>query len=234
LMGRMATRGVIVSLSRTGVAVAALTVVISVSLGMAIMIDSFRHTFSAWLNQTLQADFYVSAAGPSGTPLAPAAVNAIKSQPEVAAVSTGKRWYLDGPRAITEVFVLDPAPASKKGFRFKYGEPETAWQAFLHRNALLISESYATRHALKVGDTLVLRTERGEQRFPVAGVYYDYGSDQGVVASAAWACISSRGLTPTPRRRNCVWPRAARKCCRSGPTAPCTMRPWPCSIEPSP
>jgi putative ABC transport system permease protein len=206
LMGRMATRGVIVSLSRTGVAVAALTVVISVSLGMAIMIDSFRHTFSAWLNQTLQADFYVSAAGPSGTPLAPAAVNAIKSQPEVAAVSTGKRWYLDGPRAITEVFVLDPAPASKKGFRFKYGEPETAWQAFLHRNALLISESYATRHALKVGDTLVLRTERGEQRFPVAGVYYDYGSDQGVVAMSRgtyehwWndAGISSLGVYLKP------------------------------------
>jgi putative ABC transport system permease protein len=181
LMGRMATRGVIVSLSRTGVAVAALAVVVSVSLGMAVMIGSFRHTLAAWLNQTLQADIYISAAGASGTPLAPEVIKAVKSLPEVAAVSTGRRWYLDGPRAITEVFVLDPAPASFKGFRFKYGDPAAVWQSFLHRDAVLVSESYATRHALSVGDTLALRTERGEHPFPVVGVYYDYGSDQGVV-----------------------------------------------------
>ena len=210
LMGRMATRGVIASLSRTGVAVAALTVVISVSLGMAIMIDSFRHTFSAWLNQTLQADFYVSAAGPSGTPLAPAIIKAIKSLPEVAAVSTGKRWYLDGPQSITEVFVLDPAPASLKGFRFKYGNQTTLWQSFLHHDALLISESYATRHALAAGNTLMLRTERGAHRFPVVGVYYDYGSDQGVVTMSRatyehwWndADVTSLGLYLKPGSSN--------------------------------
>lgn len=180
LMTRMATRGVIMSLSRTGVAVAALAVVIAVGLGMALMIDSFRQTLSAWLDQTLQADVYVSAAGPGGE-LNADTVAAVRALPEVRAVSTGRRWQLDGPHGITELFALDPAPRSFQGFRFKVGDAEAVWPAFLHRDAVLVSEPYAMHHRLRVGDTLTLRTDRGPHDFTVAGIYYDYGSDRGVV-----------------------------------------------------
>jgi putative ABC transport system permease protein len=46
---------------------------------------------------------------------------------------------------------------------------------------VLVSEPYATRRDLAVGDKVILRTERGEHAFSVAGIYYDYGSDRGVV-----------------------------------------------------
>jgi len=46
---------------------------------------------------------------------------------------------------------------------------------------VLISESYAYRHRLGVGDGVRLRTARGDHVFPVVGVYYDYGSEQGTV-----------------------------------------------------
>jgi putative ABC transport system permease protein len=80
------------------------------------------------------------------------------------------------------------------------------WQAFLHHDAVLVSESYAMRHALTLGDEVVLRTDRGDQRFPVVGVYYDYGSDQGVVTMsratyARWwkdAGVTSLGLYLKP------------------------------------
>jgi len=182
LIGRMTTRGVAVNLSRTGTAVAALTVAVSVTLGMAVMIDSFRHTLAAWLEHTLTADIYISVAGPSGTPLDPQLAAAVRALPEVAAVSTGRRLFLNGARDITELFVLDPAPASLKGFQFKHGDPAILWPAFLQQGAVLVSEPYATRRALAVGDKVTLRTEHGPHAFPIAGIYYDYGSDRGVVA----------------------------------------------------
>ena len=59
-LGRIATRGVIASLSRTGVAVAALMVALSVTVGVDLMIRSFRSTVSEWLEYTLPADLYIS------------------------------------------------------------------------------------------------------------------------------------------------------------------------------
>jgi putative ABC transport system permease protein len=44
-----------------------------------------------------------------------------------------------------------------------------------------ISEPFARRHDLDMGDTLTLSTDEGPRGFPVAGVFYDYGSEQGVV-----------------------------------------------------
>lgn len=45
----------------------------------------------------------------------------------------------------------------------------------------MVSDPYAYRHGLRKGDTVRLRTDRGEREFPIAGVYYDYSSDQGLV-----------------------------------------------------
>ena len=63
LIGRMAPRNLVNSLSRTAVAVAALMVAVAVIIGVALMIDSFRYTVVVWLEQTLQGDVYVSVPG---------------------------------------------------------------------------------------------------------------------------------------------------------------------------
>jgi putative ABC transport system permease protein len=65
-------------------------------------------------------------------------------------------------------------------FRFREGDARTAWEA-LHRGAVVVSDPYAYRHGLRLGDTVRLRTGLGTRAFPVAGIYYDYSSDQGLV-----------------------------------------------------
>ena len=60
-LGRMAPRNVVTSISRTAVAVAALMVAVSVTIGVSLMIGSFRSTVVTWLDQVLQGDVYVSA-----------------------------------------------------------------------------------------------------------------------------------------------------------------------------
>ena len=59
----MAARDVVAALSRTSVAIAALMVAVSVTVGVSIMVGSFRTTVLAWLDTTLQADVYVSPPG---------------------------------------------------------------------------------------------------------------------------------------------------------------------------
>ncbi len=178
--GRMATRGVTTHLSRTGVAVAALAVAVSATLGVGLMIGSFRHTVDGWLQHILRADVYVAATAGAGLP--PELITELRAAPSVVAVSTGRRIQIQEANSRTEVWVLDPAPASRTGFRYKHGDPTQAWQAFAEAGAALVSESYAFRQRVGVGDTLRLRSDAGVREFAVAGVYYDYGSDQGVVA----------------------------------------------------
>ncbi|NIP59789.1 MAG: ABC transporter permease, partial [Gemmatimonadetes bacterium] len=48
-------------------------------------------------------------------------------------------------------------------------------------SAALVSEPFAFRRGLGVGDTVRLRTEVGPRAIPVAGIFRDYGSDRGVV-----------------------------------------------------
>ena len=55
VLGRLAPRDIVRSLSRTSVAVAALMTAVSVIVGVSIMVGSFRGTVVEWLGQTLQA-----------------------------------------------------------------------------------------------------------------------------------------------------------------------------------
>lgn len=61
LTGRLAPRNLLNSLSRTSVAVSALMVAIAVSIGVGLMISSFRRTVDSWLRTSLQGDVYVTA-----------------------------------------------------------------------------------------------------------------------------------------------------------------------------
>ncbi len=76
VLGRMAPRSVTAALSRTAVAIAALMVAVSVTIGVGLMVGSFRMTVVSWLEQTLWGDVYVSApqltATRSAAPLDPA------------------------------------------------------------------------------------------------------------------------------------------------------------------
>jgi ABC-type antimicrobial peptide transport system permease subunit len=77
--------------------------------------------------------------------------------------------------------VLDPAPTSLEALRFKAGEPQGARERFSAGEAVLVTEPFASRYGVDPGDSVRLNTARGMQRFPVAGVYYDYNTERGIV-----------------------------------------------------
>ncbi len=184
-LGRMAIRGVQASLSRTGVAIAALGIAVAATVGMGVMVESFRGSVQQWLQSTLQADIYVSPLTPSGTgneaALDPALIAAIEKLPGIGEISRGRPVELQSAEGITQLFAIRMAPKSYAGIELLEGDPGTVWRRFDLEQVVLISEPYAYRHGLHAGDRIWLETARGRQPFEVAGIYRDYGSDQGVV-----------------------------------------------------
>jgi putative ABC transport system permease protein len=77
--------------------------------------------------------------------------------------------------------VLGTDLAGLTGYELKEGKPGETWPAFQERDAVVVSEPFAHRHGIGAGDVLLLRTSKGEREFSVAGVYYDYASDLGLV-----------------------------------------------------
>ncbi|MCG8347049.1 MAG: FtsX-like permease family protein [Chloroflexales bacterium] len=185
VLGRMAARDVVATLSRTSVAIAALMVAISVTIGVGIMVGSFRQTVIDWLDHSLIADVYVSSpsntANRVDTTLDPGLVQEFSQTPGVAARTFFRNVQVNTP--IGPVMLVAVQSESKRGraaVRFRQGGGAATWEAF-EQGALLISESLAYRIGLGVGDMLRLRTDRGEQEFAVAGVYNDYTSDRGII-----------------------------------------------------
>jgi putative ABC transport system permease protein len=185
-LGRMAPRDVVKSLSRTSIAVAALMVAMAVTVGVNLMIGSFRHTVAHWLDYALQADIYVSAsslaAAQSSVPLDPAALPSVKSTPGVARVNLLRFATLDSPYGPIQV---EASNGPDYGENLEYvaveGSPKAAWAA-VHNGAVIVSEPLAHRLGLpKHGGDLTLYTDNGPHTFPISGIYYNYASSQGKV-----------------------------------------------------
>ena len=189
--GRMAPRAVLRSLSRSAVAVAALTVAVSVIVGVGMMIGSFRSAVANWLDVTLGADIYVSTTLFAGNrssgdtqDIDPAILDELQALPGVArtawvrSVAVAAPDYPQLPLVNLDVVSGDVSQGKR---RYAWLQVPDAWEA-LGAGQLLVSESFAFRRDIgPANDRLTLLTDRGPQTFPVAGVYYDYSTDQGAV-----------------------------------------------------
>src|SRR5262249_50499030 len=185
-LGRLAAGGVVAALSRTAVALAALVVAVSVTVGVGVMIRSFRSTVVRWLDASLQADLYVTAPGRGGgfggPTLDPALADRAAALPGVARVDRIRRAEVPSPTGPVRLVAVARDVLRKEGggLLLRRGDPAAVGPAFA-RGAVLVSEPFSRRRGVDVGSTLVLRTAAGLRPFLVAGVYYDYASDQGLV-----------------------------------------------------
>lgn len=184
LLGRMAARDVTASLSRTSVAIAALMIAVSVTIGVGLMVSSFRQTVVQWLGQTLIADVYVSppsrAANQIDTLIPAPLIERFEQTPGVATVRQYRASTVGSPNGDTLLVASNLEPARDgTAYQFLSNNREEALQRFT-QGEILISEPLAFRRGLAVGDQLTLYTDQGERSFRVAGIYYDYGADRGV------------------------------------------------------
>jgi putative ABC transport system permease protein len=184
VLGRMAPREVINSISRTSVAVAALMVAISVTIGVSLMVGSFRFTVETWMSQILHGDIYVSVPGATVSQLLktlePGVIPVLEDYPGVERVDLLQNATVDSPDGPIQISANNnPNDGLEQIYLAADYPPDEIWAA-VEQGAVLVSEPLANRLDLPLhGGELALYTPDGLQSFPVAGIYYDYTSSQG-------------------------------------------------------
>lgn len=207
--GRLAARGITASITRSGLAVAALAVAVSATMGVSIMIGSFRISVSDWLANTLTSDIYISAESSSGASrggdLPPELAKQLLALPEVSAVSQGRSTRIETRDGPVLSLALESSTGQPRGFNFQGPTAEDLWPRWHAGELLLISQPLAYRRQLEVGDTLDLFTTSGWQTVEIGAIFQDYGSDSGTLIlprpgyAELWddPAISSFGLVLT-------------------------------------
>ena len=189
-LAALATRAIAANRSRTGIAVAALSIACAAALGMTLMVSSFRRALDTWLGSTLTADVYVSAprliaARVGDAPLAADLVARRLAVVGIAAASPTRAARVATGQGEVDLAAFDPLPRSAEDFparpAFASGaERDRAWAAFA-TGAVFVTEPFATHHGVRSGDVLRLRTPDGERPVPIAAVVVDYSNDRGAI-----------------------------------------------------
>jgi putative ABC transport system permease protein len=222
LPGRMAAGSVIAALSRTAVALAALMIAVAATVGVDVMIGSFRQTVERWLGSTLQSDVYVSPPSlvgnrPDAT-LDPALIARLAAVPGVARVNTNRTVRVQSPAGPVALVALDVDGRGLAGFSLVRGDPAAVARQF-DAGGAIVSEPLAYHRGLDVGARLRVRTDRGERELPVVAVVRDYGSTEGVAMlsrrtyDALWddRAVSALGLVAAPGTDVNAWLSALRQ-----------------------
>jgi putative ABC transport system permease protein len=192
---RLALRAIESGLDRTALAVAALTVAVSVTVGVGLMVSSLRDTVLLWLDQTLPGDVQVT-------------------QPEgEGGIRTQLRTLVAGQGDVVEVLEswLVETESSVGGLRVQSAAaPLESW-LFMTEGSLpdadsvLVSEPLASLQQLAIGDSLQLLTATGSRNLRITGIFYDYNTGAPFVALSAaqlqafWPDAAARRLTLTLR-----------------------------------
>lgn len=177
---RIAIRDISAGISRTGMAVAALTVAVSVTVGVGVMVSSFRETVNIWLGQYLSADIYISTVDRGGADLTPALASRLEGITGVAAVSSSRMTTIETEYGPIRLIAITPVPG-KSPLPLK-DTVDDAPARFDRGEGVMISEPLAYHQQIKPGDNMSVVTERGTKSLPVLGVYYDFTSSTGMIA----------------------------------------------------
>ena len=186
-VGLMASRGVVRSLSRTGVAIAALMMAVSVAVGVDLMIGSFRATVTHWLDYALPADLYVSLpASISGrfagvqAGFGPDRLQEIGDLAAVSRIDTLRHFETATDVGMAQALAVDLGETGRSAYRFVGGDPGAIWQAVHSGDAVIVSEPFAHRHDLVEGSRLRVETPGGSWEPTVAGIFYGYATERGL------------------------------------------------------
>jgi len=183
----LASRSLAGSLRRTSVLVAALCTAVAMVTAVGIMVGSFRQTVVSWMDAELPADLYLR---PAGNPAAdqhptisPELSDAIARLPGVHNVQRLRAYEISYQGMPATLGSIDLE--NRKIYRasdFLSGRPtKTVLDEIRNAHQVIVSEPFTYKHHVKRGDTVQLALGAVTDNFRIADVYFDYGSERGVV-----------------------------------------------------
>jgi putative ABC transport system permease protein len=184
IIGKMSSKSILQNISRTYIAIAALSLAVAATVGVGTMINSFRSTVVEWLEARLNADLFITAPSlvsrRNDAVLSEELLTKIKNSEGVEEINFYREIDLFQNEQKFRLIASGISEKSYSGFQFKDGNKETVFKQF-EEGAILLSEPFAYKYNYEVGDKISLRTDYGFRNFNVAGIYYDYASDEGLI-----------------------------------------------------
>ncbi|PZR76544.1 MAG: hypothetical protein DLM73_02030, partial [Chthoniobacterales bacterium] len=175
------------ALLRNSVTIAALAVAVAMTVGVSVMVFSFRRTVETWINETLIADLFIAPASNEvvgAVSFFPtAAAQFLANHPAVETIDTFRE--VEVPMGSENIVMAVIRGSERRHFQFIRGDNASLMRRFHDEASVLVSESFARRHRLGEDEPIELMTPDGLRKFPVAGVFYDYTRDQGIVYMTA-------------------------------------------------
>jgi putative ABC transport system permease protein len=180
---RLAARNMVRAMHRNSLTTAALMAAIAMTVGVSVMIYSFRASVDTWINRTIQADLFVTLAANEvtgfQTTIPDEVIAWLENHPLVESVDTFHEKRV--PFRSEEVFLGVIRGRMRGELEFTGGDSEGKALLFRSPGQVAVSESFARRHRVGEGDTIELAAASGPQTFRIAGIYLDYTRDQGVI-----------------------------------------------------
>ena len=185
LEGQMASRYLSRSLNRSSVAIASLMTALAMLISISILILSFRQTVVVWTEQIIAADLYISPAGRitgQRTGLPSELVESLPKLPGFVAMErlTETPIHIGDVPALLDVTDLEVKETFGR-IMYRRGSSSEIMRRCRELGQISISEVLANRLSLEEGDGLELPTPNGVQRLVIAGVFYDYRTEGGMV-----------------------------------------------------
>ena len=178
LSGKIAIGNIRENLGRTSVAVAALMIALSLSIGLGSMIDSFRHSLVWWMNSQLRGELYISTKGDVNVP--EDFYEELKRVQGIGGIDIFRNVQITFGGKPASITAID-ASVLQRYDRFGWFEGgDESWES-VKRGSVIISESFSRRFNVKKGDRVTLEGVDGPRDLPVAAVFYDYSTEHGVI-----------------------------------------------------
>jgi len=178
LSGKVAAGNIRQNLGRTGVAIAAFMVSLSMSIGLSVMIGSFRESLIWWMGTQIRGDLYIGKIDEAEVP--EDFFEEIKKIDGIGGVHPYRNVQTLYQNTSINISAVD-ARILQKYARFGWlkGGNEN-WEG-VKQGGVIISESFSRRFEVKVGDTVTLEGIRGPESFKVVAIFYDYTTEHGLV-----------------------------------------------------
>jgi putative ABC transport system permease protein len=199
----LAVRYVRDSGTRTAVSVGALITAVALFTALVIMVHSFRCTVEVWVTQTISGDLFIApkmAETNNFQDLMTEADMQVVRRLETPATAVPHRRYNLAYNGVPYTLEAMPmAPFLSQGdFVWHRGKAETIRPALRDGKGVVVSEVFANRTGLTVGDLFEADLGRAVVRWPILGVIRDYRTQGGVVFAdlgALQAVVPDAGWT---------------------------------------
>jgi len=207
--GKLAGNYLVQTLGRTTLAITALMTALTMVVGVTIMVSSFRKTVEIWIHETVTGDLIVAPISRfthgAEAKVPEEFVEELKAMDGVAAVDpvrTLKMRYTardlkgsptapppqppadKGRRTMAEIVLASGDLRVVKEYGnllFLEGDKNKILDQAREKGQALISESFSVKYGVNAGDLLTLDSPLGELQIPVAGVFYSYSTEHGLI-----------------------------------------------------